>query len=229
MQVEAIARSAVRMDWLINSLLDATMIETGHFTVEAKSEEVAALVDEAAKILAPQIEGRSLQLKVQLGVQLSSVQCDRERVLQVIANLVGNAIKFTKVGGEICIAARLVEDAVCFSVADTGCGIPDSELTHVFDHYWTRHQGIREGTGLGLFIAKGIAEAHGGTIWVESKVGVGSTFFFTLPSAARSAEQQSKRGSGAARKFCCPPSTRCLYRMTCVNSASFSVPEGLAG
>jgi signal transduction histidine kinase len=207
-QVEVIERSAVRMDWLINSLLDATMIETGHFTIEPKTEDVAALVDEASKILGPQIEARSLQLKVQLGDQLSSVQCDRERVLQVIANLVGNAIKFTEEGGEICIAAKRMEDAVRFSVCDTGCGIPDSELTHVFDHYWTRHQGIREGTGLGLFIAKGIAEAHGGMIWVESKVGVGSTFFFTLPSASRSGERQSKRGNGAGEKFPFPPSVK---------------------
>ena len=79
--------------------LDATMIETGRFTVETKTEEVAALVDEASKILRPQIEARSLQLKVRLADQSSTVQCDRERVLQVIANLVGNAIKFTKEGG----------------------------------------------------------------------------------------------------------------------------------
>ena len=80
--------------------LDATMIETGRFTVETKTEEVAALVDEASKILRPQIEARSLQLKVRLADQSSTVQCDRARVLQVIANLVGNAIKFTKEGGE---------------------------------------------------------------------------------------------------------------------------------
>jgi signal transduction histidine kinase len=199
-QVEVIERSAVRMDRLINSLLDATMIETGHFAVEPKIEDVAALLDEASKTLGPQIGARSLQLKVQLGDQLSTVQCDRERVLQVFANLVGNAIKFTKEGGRICIAARRMEDAVCFSVSDTGRGIPDSELSHVFDHYWTRHRGMREGTGLGLFIAKGIAEAHGGTIWVESTVGVGSTFSFTLPSASRSTERQSKHGIGAAQK-----------------------------
>jgi signal transduction histidine kinase len=196
MQLDAIQRSAVQMDRLINSLLDATMIETGRFTVETKTEEVAALVDEASKILRPQIEARSLQLKVRLADQSSTVQCDRARVLQVIANLVGNAIKFTKEGGEICIAAMAAEDAVCFSVSDTGCGIPHRDLSHVFDHYWTRHPDVREGTGIGLFIAKGITEAHGGTIWVESKVGVGSTFFFTLPGVSRSTDRPPKRGSG---------------------------------
>jgi signal transduction histidine kinase len=200
MQVEAIQRSALRMDRLINSLLDATMIETGRFTVELQTEEVASLVDEAAKILRPQIEGRSLQLKARLADQLPAIQCDRERVLQIIANLVGNAIKFTKEGGEICIAAMAMQDAVCFSVSDTGCGIQECELSHVFDHYWTKHPGIGEGTGLGLFIAKGIAEAHGGTIWVESKVGLGTTFFFTLPGALRSADQLPNSGSGMGTK-----------------------------
>jgi len=199
-QVDAIQRSAVRMDRLIDSLLDATMIETGRFTVELRTEDVAALVDEAARILRPQIEGRSLQLKARLTDQLPAVQCDRERVLQIIANLVGNAIKFTQAGGEICIAAMATEDAVCFSVSDTGCGIQECELSHVFDHYWTKHPGIREGTGLGLFIAKGIAEAHGGTIWAESKIGHGTTFFFTLPGALRSADQPPNGGGAIGTK-----------------------------
>jgi len=200
MQLEAIQRSAVRMDRLIDSLLDAAMIETGRFTVVLKTEDVASLVDDAAKILRPQIEGRSLQLNVRLADHMPAVQCDRERVLQIIANLVGNAIKFAKAGGEICIVAMATEDAVCFSVSDTGCGIQECELSHVFDHYWTKHPGIREGTGLGLFIAKGIAEAHGGTIWVESKVGIGTTFFFTLPGALRSADQPPNTGSGMGTK-----------------------------
>ena len=200
MQVEAIQRSAVRMDRLINSLLDATMIETGRFTVELKTEDVASLVDEATKILRPQIEGRSLRLQARLADHMPAVQCDRERVLQIIANLVGNAIKFTKAGGEICISAMAAADAVCFSVSDTGCGIQECELSHVFDHYWTKHPGIREGTGLGLFIAKGIAEAHGGTIWVESKIGVGTTFFFTLPGALQSVDQPPNSGSGTGTK-----------------------------
>jgi signal transduction histidine kinase len=200
MQVDAIQRSAVRMERLIKSLLDATMIETGRFTVELKTEDVAGLVDEASKILRPQIEGRSLQLKARLADQLPAVQCDRERVLQIIANLVGNAIKFTKAGGEICIAAMATEDAVCFSVSDTGCGIQESDLSHVFDHYWTKHPGIREGSGLGLFIAKGIVETHGGTIWAESKIGHGTTFFFTLPGALRRADQPPNGGSGMGTK-----------------------------
>jgi signal transduction histidine kinase len=214
-QVDAIQRSAVRMDRLINSLLDATMIETGRFTIELKTEEVASLVDEAARILRPQIEGRSLQLKARLADQLPAIQCDRERVLQIIANLVGNAIKFTRAGGEICIAAMAMEDAVCFSVSDTGCGIQERELSRVFDHYWTKHPGIREGTGLGLFIAKGITEAHGGTIWVESKSGLGTTFFFTLPAALRSADQTPNSASGMGAKSPPPVKSMSVQNIPC--------------
>ena len=215
MQVDAIQRSAVRMDRLINSLLDATMIETGRFTIELKTEDVASLVDEAARILRPQIEGRSLQLKARLADQLPAIQCDRERVLQIIANLVGNAIKFTSAGGEICIAAMAMEDAVCFSVSDTGCGIQERELSRVFDRYWTKHPGIREGTGLGLFIAKGITEAHGGTIWVESKSGLGTTFFFTLPGARRSADQPPNSASGMGTKSPPPFKSMSVQNIPC--------------
>jgi PAS domain S-box-containing protein len=190
-QVEAIDRAATRMDELIEGLRDATMIESGHFTIEARTEDVAALVDDAVKILEPQAEGRSLQLKVQLEDAPSPVHCDRERVLEVITNLVGNAIKFTQEGGEIRIAEKTEGSVVCFSVSDTGSGIPDQLVSHVFDRFWKGREGNRKGTGLGLFIAKGIVEAHHGTIWVESKVGLGTTFYFTLPVASAPGESPS--------------------------------------
>jgi signal transduction histidine kinase len=194
--VEAIGRAATRMDQLIEGLRDATMIETGHFTIEAKAEDVSALVDDAVKILEPQVEGRSLQLKVQLEDAPSPVHCDRERVLEVITNLVGNAIKFTDEGGEIRITEKTEGPMVCFSVSDTGSGIPEQLVSHVFDRYWKGREGNRKGTGLGLFIAKGIVEAHHGQIWVESKVGLGTTFHFTLP-VALAGEPQPPRLMGA--------------------------------
>jgi len=196
-QIDAIQRSAKRMNQLIDSLRDATMIETGHFTIEPKTESVALLVEEAVKILEPQTDVRSVTLKVQLEDPASTVHCDRERVLQIIANLVGNAIKFTPKGGEIRIATKAARDAICVSVSDTGSGIPSRELTQVFDRYWSGRPGTRSGTGLGLFIAKGIAEAHGGSIWVESEIGTGSTFYFTLPLAPTSADEP-RRISGVA-------------------------------
>jgi PAS domain S-box-containing protein len=182
-QVEVIGRVATRMNLLINSLCDKAMIETGHFTIEPQLEDVAAMLGDAVRTLEPQAESRSLRLSAEVGPRLSSVRCDRERVVQVIANLVGNATKFTEPGGAIRVVASRVEDAVCISVTDTGAGIASGQLAHVFDHYWKGRPDRREGSGLGLYIAKGIVEAHGGTIWADSVVGTGSTFSFTLPDA----------------------------------------------
>jgi signal transduction histidine kinase/PAS domain-containing protein len=182
-QLKAIAGSVTRMEQLIGSLRDATMMETGQFAVEAKSEDVGKLVDEAARMLEPQAEARSVKLTVKLNGGLPPIQCDRERILQVLANLIGNAVRFTPAGGEIRVTARSVGDAVRLSIADTGCGIPERDLPHIFDRYWKGRLGASGSTGLGLFIAKGIIEAHGGRIGVESKIGAGSTFAFTLPVA----------------------------------------------
>ena len=111
------------------------------------------------------------------------VRCDHERVLQIVSNLVGNAIKFTPEGGSIGIEARSVGDEGWFSVRDTGQGIPEDELPHVFDRFWQGRRKSHAGIGLGLSIVKGLVEAHGGRLWVESKVGAGTTFFFTLSLA----------------------------------------------
>jgi signal transduction histidine kinase len=112
------------------------------------------------------------------------VRCDRERALQVLSNLLGNAVKFTPEGGAVtCVVSTEREDegAVRFVVRDTGPGIPAAQLSRLFDRYWQARETQRLGTGLGLFIARGIVEAHGGRIWVESEVGRGSSFAFTLP------------------------------------------------
>ena len=114
---------------------------------------------------------------------LPRVRADRERVLQVLANLVGNAIKFTPSSGTVTLRARKVDGMVRISVKDNGPGITPEDVPHLFERFW-RASGVSEqGSGLGLSIVKSIVEAHGGTLWVESQVGVGSTFFFTLPAA----------------------------------------------
>ncbi len=184
--VEAILGASARMDVLIGSLRDATMIETGQLTVEPGSEDVASLVDEAFRTLAPQVEAAGLRLRLQLDDRPWRIRCDRERVLQVLANLVGNAIKFTDAGGEVALEVRPADGGVTFSVQDTGRGIPELQLPHVFDRHWKTRPGGGKGvgSGLGLFIAKGIVEAHGGCLWAESEVAKGSTFSFTLPLAA---------------------------------------------
>jgi signal transduction histidine kinase len=117
------------------------------------------------------------------------VQADRDRVIQVLGNLVGNALKFTAPGGRVTLSCLRQGDAAVFSVADTGSGIEAADLPHVFEQYWKHDQ---RGTGLGLFIARAVVEAHHGRIWVESKPAAGSTFFFTL-NLAQPAQVDSDR------------------------------------
>jgi signal transduction histidine kinase len=124
------------------------------------------------------------------------VLCDRQRVLQVFSNLIGNAIKFTPAGGEIAIDVKADADQVRFAVSDSGPGIPQADLAHIFDRYWQRRETARRGTGLGLFIAKALVEGHHGRIWCESQIGKGSTFYFTLPrSDAAVAQNETERSS----------------------------------
>src|SRR5262249_12021938 len=111
------------------------------------------------------------------------VFCDRDRILQVLSNLVGNALKFSADGTRIHVMARGTGQMAQFQVADEAGGITDEQVKHIFDPYWQAPRARRKGTGLGLYIAKGIVEAHGGQLWVTSRVGVGSTFLFSLPMA----------------------------------------------
>jgi signal transduction histidine kinase len=118
------------------------------------------------------------------------VFCDRDRILQVLSNLIGNALAFTAPGGSITVELNRAADQVQYSVRDTGRGIPPEHLEHLFDRYWRAPESMRRGAGLGLYIAKGIVEAHGGTLFVESSLGVGSTFSFTLPTARAAARRE---------------------------------------
>jgi PAS domain S-box-containing protein len=182
-QVEVIRRSADRAVLLIQDLLDATKMEAGRFTVAQLPEEVTGLLSEAVELHRPLAEARSLQLECQLDASVPAVLADRGRVLQVFSNLIGNAIRFTPAGGSITLWARQEEKMVRFSVVDTGPGIPPEHLPHLFERFWQAKEGAREGAGLGLPIARGIVEAHGGHIHVESTLGRGTTFTFTLPVA----------------------------------------------
>ncbi len=122
-------------------------------------------------------------MRLELADDLPDVWGDQHRLLQVLENLVGNAIKFTPVQGRITVGAAPREGEVLFWVADTGSGISPDGLPHVFDRFWQARKGARQGAGLGLPITRGIIEAHGGRIWVESTLGRGSVFFFTVPEA----------------------------------------------
>ena len=116
---------------------------------------------------------------------MPAVMADERRTLQVLSNLVSNALKHTKPGGNIRVSAKPVEREVVFAVEDDGPGIPDEEVPRLFDRFWHARRGAEQaGTGLGLAIAKGIVDAHGGSIWVETEVGSGTTFKFSLPQSA---------------------------------------------
>lgn len=184
--VESIQRATGRMSSMLTDLLDTAAIEQGRYNVELSSVTVAAIFEDASALLTPIAESKHLALSFASGPGLV-VNADSERIYQVIANLIGNALKFTSEGGHVRVTAGLYPDQnsrlVRFSVADTGCGIGASELAHVFERYWRTREANRIGSGLGLYIAKGIVEAHGGTIWAESTVGVGSAFGFTLTVA----------------------------------------------
>jgi signal transduction histidine kinase len=144
----------------------------------------APLVREAIESHRPAAAVRALRLDDALTSEVFDLECDRGRVLQVFGNLIGNAIKFTPKGGAVTVRAERRGEEMLFSVADTGPGISLDEVSHVFDRYWQTKKTARLGTGLGLSIAKGLVEAHGGRIWVESTLGQGATFFFTIPGHA---------------------------------------------
>ena len=179
-QVEAIQRAGNRMNRLIRDLLDFASIQAGRLSVSMRPQEVVAMVNEVLEVTEPLALAKSLRLVADVAPGLA-IRCDHDRVIQLFSNLVGNAVKFTPDGGTITVHAAPDGEVVRFSVADTGPGIPADELPHVFDRYYQAQRKNRDGIGLGLSIARGIVEAHGGRIWVESKEGEGSTFFFTLP------------------------------------------------
>jgi signal transduction histidine kinase len=183
-----IQRAANRANRLISDLLDVARIQAGGLAVEPASVEVRSLMQEAVDSATPLATANQLTLQRVAEDDVTTVFSDRDRVLQVFANLIGNAIKFTPKGGEITLRAELAGGDVRFAVCDTGPGIPPEHLPHVFDRYWQAKSTAKLGTGLGLSIAKGIVEAHGGKIFVESEPGRGASFIFTLPVAPRGAD-----------------------------------------
>lgn len=174
---------AARMKRLIADLVDVTSMTAGKLAVTTAPNDARALILEI-------VESFGL-LAAENGVSLQGppmdlalvVSCDRGRILQVLANVVGNAIKFTLDGGRVSLHAERWRDQVRFSVIDTGPGIPANLLEAVFERFW-QAKGDQPGLGLGLNIAKAIVDAHHGTIWVESELGKGCAFHFAIPVSA---------------------------------------------
>jgi PAS domain S-box-containing protein len=182
-QLENIRASVTQMERLIQDLLEIKRIEAGYFSVERERVSVQSIVAEALETLQPLALGKEIKLEQVMPDYPLHVMADRERVLQVFSNLVGNAVKYTPAGGTITLSVQQRNGAMVFSVNDSGPGIPAEHIPHVFDRFWQARRTGRHGIGLGLAIVKGIVEAHGGAIWVESELGVGSVFRFTIPLA----------------------------------------------
>lgn len=182
--IETVQESAAWMNRLIEDLLDIANIETGHLSITTHAEPVAEIFASLEAMFGAAADEAGVVFAIEAAPDLPLVLADRERILQVLANLVANALKFTPAGGEIRVSASAEDDVVRLTVSDTGCGIPPEHLPHLFDRFWqARRSAAERGTGLGLAISKGIVEAHGGRLQVESDVGAGSTFSFTLPRA----------------------------------------------
>jgi signal transduction histidine kinase len=176
-----IQRSGGRMNRLIGDLVDVAGIEAGMLAVTREVGDPAQVVKEAVDTFQQQASADRLSLIAEIAQPLPPVAFDSARILQVLVNLLTNAIKFTPSDGTIVVGVRGTDDDVRFFVRDTGCGIPVDQLASVFEPYVQLNKNDRRGVGLGLYISKCIVQGHGGSIWAERNTGPGSTFWVTLP------------------------------------------------
>jgi signal transduction histidine kinase len=185
-------RNINRLTNILNDLLNLSRIESGKIELKFEKVDLKGVLELTASSLTPQADVKSIQIEVEVPEQLPTVHGDQEKIEQILTNLIGNSIKFTPEGGRILITAKLFlkeregayGDFVAVSVKDTGIGIPPEHLESIFEKFHQVESSLHRsvsGTGLGLAITKGLVEVHQGKIWVESEVGNGSTFTFTLP------------------------------------------------
>ena len=189
-----ILQSTEWMNRLIQDLLDVTSIEAGRLSLERHRESAASIVGKALRMFEVEANGRRIELTSDVPEELPVLNVDATRIVQVLGNLLRNALKFTPDGGRITVGAESRAGSVVFAVRDTGPGIPVVDQQRVFDRYWhSRRSANKRGTGLGLSIAKGIIEAHAGRMWLESTPGDGSAFFFSLPAESTAASLERGR------------------------------------
>jgi PAS domain S-box-containing protein len=192
--VDQIQRSARHMERLIRDLLDVARLDAGEkLSIVPSRVQVLPLVEAAVEAQRDHSTATKLSLHLEVDTPMPPVWADYLRLLQVLDNLISNAIKFTRENGHIWVRASLQSDEVEFTVTDTGVGLSPEHLPHLFDRFWQGDRHDRRGAGLGLAIVKGIVETLGGRIWAESTLGVGTTFHFTAPlaRAARSREESA--------------------------------------
>ena len=196
--LQAIKLATAQMDRLLHDLLDLSLIDAGQLTVTKELMETGTLVEEARTMFEPLAGEKSITLDCSVEAGLPRVRVDRNRMQQALANLLGNALKFVPAGGRIALTARRDGDRLRIAVSDSGPGISDDDIGRVFDRFWRADRRKERGIGLGLTVAQGIVQAHGGEIGVESRKGEGSTFYILLEpvASARKAPVNVRRTDG---------------------------------
>jgi signal transduction histidine kinase len=179
--LDLMRRSVQQMDRLVGDLLDATRIQAEWPTLNLSTVDARAIVRSAEEMYRHDAASRGIALRIVLPARSCELRVDEDRLLQALGNLLGNALKFTNTGGSVTLSLHSEGSDAVFSVADTGPGLTPDHTARLFDKFWQARPGDRRGIGLGLTITKGIVDAHGGRIWVETLPGVGSTFFMALP------------------------------------------------
>ena len=182
---QQIHAEADRLNRLVDDLQELSRVEAGSYHLDIKPVDVSALVQTVAKRLSLQFESKRVTLDFKLGSVLPPVQADEDRAVQILTNLVGNALQYTPENGRVTVSAKQINDEVQIAVKDSGIGIPPEHLAHIFDRFYrvdkSRSRQAGGGSGIGLTIARALVEAQGGRIWVESEgESQGSTFSFTL-------------------------------------------------
>jgi signal transduction histidine kinase len=175
-----IRRAASGMNHLIEDLLDVARMESGAFTIELQPLDFGSLAADVCEQFRPQATEARRTLECDVERDIPPVWLDRDRMSQVLVNLIGNALKFTPAGGSVTVRVRRQGEGVSCAVTDTGVGIPPDELPHLFERFWQARRYRRGGAGLGLAIARGVVEAHGSVLEVQSELGRGSVFSFVL-------------------------------------------------
>ena len=174
-----------RLTHMVTELTELSRVETGKAQLDLEPLNLNSLIDEAIAQLGPQLERKQLSISKELAAELPAVPADKERIRQVLVNLIHNAIKFTLPGGKISLTTMMRDGSVMVDISDTGTGIAKDDLPRIFERFYKADRArSEEGSGMGLAIAKHIIEAHGGKIWVQSEEGKGSTFTFSLPPQA---------------------------------------------
>lgn len=182
-RVRCIQRGAARMERLLMDLLDVARIQSGTLRIAKERHDICAMLREVSSSYSPLFEERDIAFTVAVPATAIMLAFDHDRIIQVLSNLLGNALKFTAKKGSVALSVEQLPDQVCFALKDDGPGISPDAIPHVFERFWQIDNGTRRGLGLGLHICEQIVQAHRGRIWLESELGKGAAFYFTLPGA----------------------------------------------